>query len=173
MKVTVYVATTINGYIAKEDGNSEWVSPSDYEEFTSTLKNAGVTIMGKNTYLVCKESGDFPFEDTLNIVLTHDPQLLSQTKTDTTLFTDKDIQSLLTDLDQQGYSQAVVIGGSATISEFFKTNVVDEIVLCIHPLLFGKGMLLLNVEDLAQELVLQNVRQAQNGLVKLTYTIKK
>lgn len=41
---------TPNGYIAKEDGNSEWTSQEDLQGFFENSKKAGNIVMGKNTY---------------------------------------------------------------------------------------------------------------------------
>lgn len=50
MKVILYMALTANGMIAKNDGNSDWVSPEDVESFTSVCQKTDTVIMGRKTY---------------------------------------------------------------------------------------------------------------------------
>lgn len=64
---------TINGYIAKEDGDSEWTSEEDLQGFYKHSKSAGNIIMGKNTYKSASQYGYFPFPDAINVVMTHQP----------------------------------------------------------------------------------------------------
>ena len=71
MKIILYMGISVNGYIAREDGDSEWTSEEDLNGFYVHSKKAGNIIMGRNTYLAALKSGYFPFPDALNIVLSN------------------------------------------------------------------------------------------------------
>lgn len=71
MKTILYMGISVNGYIAKEDGDSEWTSEEDLKGFYEQSKKAGNIIMGKNTYFAVSKSGYFPFPDALNIIVSH------------------------------------------------------------------------------------------------------
>lgn len=67
MKITYYVASSLDGYIAKEDGDVSWLDDlgisleeSGYEEFYSTVD---ALVMGRNTYDVVSAFGSWPYGD--------------------------------------------------------------------------------------------------------------
>src|SRR3989344_9137728 len=68
MKLTLYNAVSIDGFIAKLDGDSDWVSESDAEIFESTCQAAGCIVMGKTTFEQFKGSL-YPMKGIQNIVM--------------------------------------------------------------------------------------------------------
>src|SRR5689334_11805472 len=86
MKVILYMATSINGYITKGEDDSDWVSEVDWEEFNALKNESGIIVMGSRTYQQFED--DFPQEGALNVVMTHNPALLSK-QVEGALFTDK------------------------------------------------------------------------------------
>ena len=98
---------TINGFIGKEDGSSDWVLDIDYPIFEQEIKNHGVVIMGRKTAEVNKES--LPFEKALNVVLTRDKSIYIVT--DSIVYSESELETLLNDLEKKGYKQVLVIGG--------------------------------------------------------------
>jgi len=68
MKTILYLATTINGMIAKPDGDSDFVSKEQTEDFLLRCRQAGVVIMGRKTYEIIET---LPLKDGLHIVLSH------------------------------------------------------------------------------------------------------
>ena len=68
MKLTLYNAVSIDGFIAKLDGDSDWVSESDAEIFESTCQKAGCIVMGKTTFEQFKGSL-YPMKGVQNIVM--------------------------------------------------------------------------------------------------------
>lgn len=92
--------------------------------------------MGKNTYDVNKEV--FPFDNALNIVMTKDKSLHEET--DTYIFTDKTPQELVNFIEAKGFRELLLIGGRELATSFLTENLIDEIKLDIHPLLFCDGM---------------------------------
>lgn len=65
------MGVSINGYIAKVDGDSEWTSEEDLAGFYTQSKKAGNIIMGANTFKSAYDYGYFPFPDAVNVVVTH------------------------------------------------------------------------------------------------------
>lgn len=71
MKVTLYMAISIDGHIAKKDGDSDWVSEVDSKIFEKKIKEAGCIVVGRKTF--DQYYGDlYPIEGVTNIVLTTD-----------------------------------------------------------------------------------------------------
>ena len=76
MKVTIYNAISIDGYIATQDQQTDWVSETDWKQFNDLVKKSEVIVMGRNTY---QTSDIFPYDCELNIVMTSQNLLNSTT----------------------------------------------------------------------------------------------
>jgi dihydrofolate reductase len=69
------------------------------------------------------------------------------------LFIDKKPGEILSLLEARGHTEAVIIGGTATVDAFMKAGLVHELILVVEPVLFGKDLPLLK-QDLDRRLVL-------------------
>lgn len=167
MEITLYLAITINGFIGKEDGSSDWVSDTDYPIFEQEIKNNGVVIMGRKTSEVNKEF--MPFEKALNVVLTKDKSKYQDT--DNIIYTDNDPETLLRDLEDKGYSKALVIGGNQISTLFLENDLIDNIIISIHPLVFGKGLSMFSPINIEKDLELVDVKKLKQDLVQLRYKV--
>lgn len=71
-KIILYIATSLDGYIAKEDGNVDWLSSFDedygYKEFISTVDTI---IIGRKTYQQVLTFGEWPYQGLKTFVFTH------------------------------------------------------------------------------------------------------
>lgn len=170
MKVILYMALTANGMIAKEDGNSDWVSPEDTKSFTDKCNKAGAVIMGMKTY-ECLTDEYLPLKKGIHVVITHNKNLTPNNPL--VLFTDKKPQEILAMLEKKGYTETVVIGGQKTISSFLQENLIDEIYFDIEPLLFGKGMTIFKDVDFEYNLKLLDTKKLNENTVQLHYLVMK
>jgi dihydrofolate reductase len=170
MKVIIYMGISINGYIAKEDGDSEWTSEEDLKGFYSHSKSAGNIILGRNTFQSAMDYGYFPFPDALNVVMTHKP--LKNEWGDKVLVTDQPPQWVLTKLEELGFKEAFIAGGGKLNSSFLKEGLVDEIYLDVEPLLLGKGIPVFAPEDLEIELELLESKNLNSNTIQLHYAVK-
>jgi len=170
MKVILYLATSINGYITRNENDSDWVSEVDWTEFSKLKKECGVMIMGSNTYT--QFADDFPQEDALNIVMTHNPELLAK-KIDGALFTDKSPKEVIGFAKEKGFSQLMLIGGMKLVTSFMKENLIDEIWLSIHPLFIGQGLSVTEKIDFMKELEYLGSKELDKGLLQVRYKVRK
>ncbi len=162
---------TPNGYIARENGDSEWTSEEDLKGFQTHSKNAGNIIMGKNTYLYASQSGLLPFEGALNVVISHEK--LENKYGGQVIITDQAPKEVLRMLEQKGFTTAFLAGGGQLNSSFLKENLIDEIYLDVEPLLFGKGIKIFAEADFDVELELIESTQLNKDTVQLHYRVLK
>mgnify|MGYP001596772175 FL=1 len=162
---------TPNGYIARENGDSEWTSEEDLKEFQAHSKNAGNIIMGKNTYLYASEAGLLPFEGALNIVVSHEQ--LENKYGEQVIITDQAPKEVLRMLEQKGFATAFLAGGGQLNSSFIKENLVDEIYLDVEPLIFGKGIKIFADGNFDKELELIESKNLNKNTVQLHYKVLK
>ena len=172
MKTILYMGITVNGYIAKADGNSEWTSKEDLQGFYEQSKRAGNIIMGANTYRAASEYGYFPFPDALNVVVTHQ-KMENRWGDKKAIFIDKSPKETLSFLDKKGFTTAFLAGGGRLNSAFAKENLIDEIYLDVEPLAFGNGISVFAESDFELELKLLGVNQLNPDTVQLHYEVIK
>lgn len=171
MKIILYMGISINGYIAKTDGDSEWTSDEDLKGFFENSKKAGNIVMGKNTFHAANKSGHFPFPDALNIVVTH--KKFENTWGEKVVFTDQSPKEVLTMLEEKGFTSVFLAGGGLLNSSFAKEKLIDEIYLDVEPLLLGTGIPVFAPSDFEFELKLLEVNKLNENTVQLHYQVLK
>jgi dihydrofolate reductase len=168
-RVLLIVAETLNGKIAH--GNDEpvrWTSKEDKELFIEVTKACGVVVMGRRTY----ETIGKPLPGRLNIVLTRDPGV-KEDMPGALEFVNQDPSELLALLGARGYERVAVIGGASVYSLFLAAGLVDEILVTIEPLLFGRGIDMIQASDRDTRLELLECRKLNAHAVFLRYKVKK
>jgi dihydrofolate reductase len=169
MKITVYLAASANGLISNKRNVPDWLSDEYGQGFMNISNQTKAVIMGKTTYnILIPDYLPLKNDGTL-VVLTHDTT--AQPAQPNVVFTDKKPQDIAAMLESQGYSEAVIIGGTATVSEFMKAGLVNELILVVEPVLFGEGLPLLKDIDREYRLSLQDVKKLNDHTVQLHYRL--
>lgn len=161
MKVIIMCAVTIDGKIAKSQGEFiNWTGQEDKKLFAAETKKSGVVIMGHNTY---KTIGR-PLKDRLNIVLTSttsdkvsNPGVLE--------FTSAHPRRILDDLSERNFNTVFVIGGAVINALFLKEKLVDEIWLSLVPKIFGRGINLTEELEVDVNLEVLSLEKLSDGLI--------
>lgn len=172
MKTILCMAITLNGIIAKLNGDSEFASPEDNAFFRSMCKRTGNAIIGKNTYAYIQSKG-YQQNDILTVVVTHDPQLLAK-QTPHTICTDKHPREIIVLLKEKGFKEALVCGGGIVNSLFLKERLIDEIYLDIEPVVLGRGIPLFADSNFESRLQLLGIKKLTNNqTIQLHYKVLK
>ncbi len=164
------MATSINGFITGMDDDTEWVKDTDilYKE----IKENDACIMGSRTYLEAKKYNAFPYKGAINIVLTHDQNLIKQA-TEDIIFTQSTLGEIITQLEDRGYSKLLVIGGGKTNSQFLSSSLIDEIIVDIHPIIIDNGIKLFEDIFPRTNLELLDNKKINDGIVQNIYKVLK
>jgi dihydrofolate reductase len=165
MKVILYMATSANGHIAKQNDDTSFVSEVEWKSFDKMGRAAKNTIMGRKTYDVCRKIGQIPFPDRLNIVVSkkklQDPRVTHC----------KSPQEALQLIKKKGYKTALVGGGGELNASFLQANLIDEIYLDIEPVLLGKGIKLFADCKTETKLKLLGMKKLSKDEVQLHYKV--
>ncbi|MFQ6010344.1 MAG: dihydrofolate reductase family protein [Candidatus Aenigmatarchaeota archaeon] len=171
MKVILYMATTANGMIAGEDDDTSFASDVEWESFRSMINRVGNMIIGRRTYEVMKEGGEFSgLENIKVVVLTRDTSLKSDIPN---IVFKNQPKEVLKFLEEQGFKEALVAGGGKLNASFMKEGLVDEIYLDIEPTILGKGIKLFSDEDFKTNLELIETKKLSPSEIQLHYRVKK
>lgn len=165
----LYIAMSLDGYIAAEDDNIDFLSIVDspgedfgYEDF---VKNVDTVIWGRRTYdKVLTFGGGFPHQDKRVFVL-------SSTKTggDEHVTFAGDLKSLYDRLYSQPGKHIYLDGGGGLVFEALKLDIIDHFIISIIPHLLGSGIRLF--KDGCPETRIRFVKSIPfpTGLVQLWY----
>ncbi|MBI5126364.1 MAG: dihydrofolate reductase [Candidatus Taylorbacteria bacterium] len=163
MKTFIIAAVSADGFIAKDSNHPAfWTSKEDKKRFVELTRQAGIVIMGSQTYKTLPRA----LKERTNIVYSRTHQTLEGA-----LVTQDDPHTLLAKLEAQGATEAAICGGSQIYSMFLKAQVVQKIYLTIEPLLFGKGISLFN-EACNIHLELKSSETTPTGTLLLEYNVR-
>ena len=169
MKIIIYLAASANGMISNNRNAPDWLSPEYGQGFMAISQRTQAVIMGKTTYNIL--SPDYlPLKEGSLVVLTHDTKAAPSQPN--VLFTSESPEKIIAQLATKGHTEAVIIGGTQTVSAFVKAGLVNEIILVVEPVLFGKGLPLVNDVEFEYKLSLLDVKKLSDNTIQLRYEVK-
>lgn len=171
-KLVLFIASTLDGYIATKDHNLNWLFNVEGEgdngisEFYNTIDTI---IMGRTTYdWIMAHEDVFPYKDKKCYVFSRK----AKEDTEYVSFVNKDVISLSKELKSKSGKDIWVMGGSELISNFINEKLVDEIRVTVAPVLLGSGIPLFK-ENNVQILLRLNSTNRFNQFVELRYEVIK
>lgn len=171
MKVTLYMATTVNGFIAKENDDTTWVTETEWESFSGMIKKHGNMIIGRRTYEIMLKNDEFnrsKLNEIKTVVLTSESIKINNPKFVSVAKSPQQALNLLRE-----FKTIMVCGGGGLNASFMKENLVDEIYLDIEPIIFGKGIQLFADADFQVKLELIDTKQLSPNELQVHYRVLK
>lgn len=144
-KTSVFIATSLDGFIARLDGSIDWLNqanatvPNDedcgYESFMATVD---VIIMGRNTFEQVLSFGEWPYGDTKVVVLSRKGVVIPDAIANTVSCSKETPELLVERLSSEG-AQHLYIDGGQTIQSFLSAGLINEFTITVIPILLGEG----------------------------------
>lgn len=167
-KVILYMAVSLNGMIAKENDDTSWISDDEWEFYCKAARSAGNLIVGHRTYDIMSEQAEFEdLRDVRVVVIAHD-DFDTKSANHSVVVSPKEALAYLKDEEQ-----VIVAGGGILNAAFLQNKMVDEIFIDVEPVIFGKGIKLLNGDDFTLNLKLLGVTHISDNEVQLHYEVVK
>jgi len=169
-KVIVYIAASLDGYIAKPNDDLSFLSivAKDGEDYgySEFIGNIDTVLMGRKTYnWVMTQVAEFPHADKETYIITRTARpAIGKIK-----FYTGDLKSLVVQLKNSNGKNIFVDGGAAIVNELLNENLIDEFYISIIPVLLGDGIRLFNDGRPEQRLKLVSVKQFETGLTQIHY----
>lgn len=176
MKNSVFIATSIDGYIADKNGNIDWLhsipNPDGidmgYSEFMSQID---ALIMGRKTFeTVCGFDIDWPYTKPV-FVLSNTLKSIPDKFVSKAELIKGDLIEIIKILNSKGFTNLYIDGGT-TIQSFLNENLIDEMIITTIPILLGGGTSLfgqlsapINFRCIESKIFLESV--VQNHFVKI------
>jgi dihydrofolate reductase len=166
--IRIYIAQSLDGYIARPDGAIDWLRPFDtvdysYEKFFAEI---GTVVMGRKSYELARSFGDWPYAAARSLVITS--QALDDAPPSVTRV-GADFVRLTTALRASGGKDAWIMGGAQTINAFLEAGAIDRIDLFTVPTLLGDGIPLFRSGRQQMDLKLAGTQTYDKGLARQSY----
>ena len=168
MKTILYMASTLNGYIAKVDDSTSWTSKEDWQVFLTMARKMDAIIIGRRTYDVIRKEHT-QIQSAFTVVLTRNIKLLRTNSH--TFITDKSLTDVFKLLKDKGCKQVMIAGGGILNSSFMKAGLIDEIYLTIEPIILGRGIPLFADSDFEARLQLLSMKKINKNTIQLHYKV--
>ncbi|NCC71526.1 dihydrofolate reductase, partial [bacterium] len=136
-KIILYIAISLDGFIATKDGSVKWLDKYNeskenmgYDDF---IKSIDIVIMGNTTYQqILSFDCDYPYKNKKGYVFSN-----KKTKKDENItFVSGNIKKIINELEGNIW----LVGGANLTNQFINYNLIDEFILFTMPILLGKGI---------------------------------
>lgn len=172
-KVSLFIAMSLDGYIADSEGGVNWLSgqgddSENIDSYSEFVKDIDTILMGRNTYhqLITELSPDvWVYDDFITYVITHEEDVSSEK----IIFANKNPGDLIKKLKKQHGKGIWVCGGADIVQQLVNENLIDIYYITVIPTILGSGIRLF--ENGKDEIKLKLIHtQTYNGMIDLIYT---
>ena len=164
MKISVYIATTLDGFIARQDGRLDWLpgadgQPTDSEEdygYSQFISGVDAIVMGRNTFETVLSFGEWPYRKRVIVLssrLVADSKLLPSGVT----ILSGPPEQIVRRVEAEKFQHLYLDGGN-TVQRFLQAGLVNELIIPRVPVLIGSGIPLFG--NLQQDVKLKHLKTA-------------
>ena len=164
-KIILYVATSVDGFIARKNGSVDWLTQYNnsgedfgYKEFLDSVETV---ILGNTTYREFKA----PYENKKCYVFSRK----NTGKENNITYVNTDVKEFTDGLSEN--ENIWLVGGADIAKEFLKNNLIDEFIITIIPIVLGEGIPLFAKGCGEHKLKLLTTKSYDSGVVQLHYQL--
>lgn len=173
-RVIVHIATSADGYLARSDGDLDWLTsrpaPKGFYGMDAFMKSIDTKVLGRKTYDVSLELGAKFDSKTRHIVFSRHPPPAKVPSG--VQFVSDAIGPFVRHLREQPGKDIWLMGGGDIIASFLDAQAIDEFVISVAPVFIGEGIPLIARRHRHVSLDLRRVERFDDGLVQLHYGVQ-
>lgn len=171
--VVLFIASSLDGYIATEDESLEWLFNVEGEGdngITEFYDTVDTILMGKRTYdwIIKENPGEFPYKNKECYVFSR--SIIENTED--VKFVNGNINRFVNKLKSQEGKNIWIVGGGELLLSFIEEMLVDEMIITVAPTILGKGIPLFREGNQQLNLSLKGMRRF-NQFAELRYKVIK
>lgn len=179
LKLSVFISTSLDGYIARENGELDWLDAAngnvpDGEDFgfVQFMQSVDFIVMGRKTYEKVLSFGGWPYGAASVIVLSRTAIEFPNEPDHNVTCTAESLQGLCQRLSSEG-AKRLYIDGATTIQRFLADGLITDMTINVVPVLLGGGIPLFS--SVEKDITLEHVSTTpfEVGFVQSTYNVKK
>lgn len=144
MKTSVFIATSLDGFIARPNGAIDWLGDPPqpggedygYQNFMDTVD---ILVMGRNTYAAVLASHQWPYGAKPVIVLSHHSLKIPESLANVVEVKSCSPRELVRLLSERGATHLYIDGGK-TIQTFLNAGLIQRLIITRIPILIGRGL---------------------------------
>ena len=171
-KLKYYVACSLDGFIAREDGSFDFfiMEGEHVTDFLESLKLFDAVLMGRKTYEVGLKVGvTDPYPSMKSYVVSRS---IKESPDERVRIVSENVEGFVRDLKEETGGDIWLCGGADLATLLFAENLIDEIILKVHPVLAGSGIRLFSGIVRQTSLELAGSTVFGTGVVVLHYRVK-
>jgi len=165
-KIILYIATSLDGYIAGLNHDLNWLFDDADYGYSAFYNSISTTLMGNETYRLVLTFGEFPYKDKENFVFTRNRKIKDDQNV---AFISADIIDFVKKLKNKKDKAIWLIGGGEINTLLLKENLIDEMIISVHPVILGNGIPLFRDVGDSKQFEMKSFKEYKSGLVQLTY----
>ncbi|NEO86703.1 MAG: dihydrofolate reductase [Spirulina sp. SIO3F2] len=177
MKASVFIAMSLDGFIARPNGELDWldaanakVSKDEDFGYHAFIKTVDVLVMGRKTYEYVLTCDEWPYKDVPVIVLSRQPITFPANLPKTITCSSEEPPDLCNRLSQEGI-QHIYVDGGITIQRFLAHGLINNLTITLIPTILGEGTPLFG--SVPQDILLQCLSSYtfKSGFTQIKYTV--
>lgn len=170
MKITLYIAASLDGFIAGPNGEIDWLSmvdiPGEDYGYNDFYNSVDALVMGRKTYEIPAGEAEWPYPGKPSYVLTRQDL---KTDRDDVIFVSDPVENVVESLRSQAFQHVWLVGGGELIRSFLAQDLINEHIISFIPVILGAGIPLYPPPNPQQRLELIGSQQFESGLVQAHY----
>jgi dihydrofolate reductase len=173
-KVIVHIGSSVDGYIARPDGDLEWLTarpaPEGFYGMDAFMRSIDTKVLGRKTYEASLRLGAKFDSKGRTIVFSRrvpPTDILPGVE-----FVNEDIRRFVNRLYMQPGKDIWLMGGGEIIAAFLDSQAVDEFVITVAPVFIGDGIPLIARRYRHVELELLGLERFENGFIQSRYRVQ-
>jgi dihydrofolate reductase len=176
-EIKVFIAVSLDGFIAYPDGGMDWLTEFPNPEKTDygykdLLALVDTVIMGGKTYReLLNMDVIWPYKEQTTYVVTHG--WTENAAAENIQFITDNIIETISELRKQGGKDIWLVGGGELTAMLLAADLVNEMQICYIPVILGKGIPLFPNQPKQSKWELMNHTAYQSGVLKVDYSLKK
>ena len=183
IKCSVYIAASLDNFIARPDGGIDWLENKEYAPaegddfgFSDFMKSVDYLVMGRGTFdkLSTFENAftpeGWPYGEIPLIILSNRELDLPEFLAGKASVENTPPKELVARLESEGAKRLYIDGGK-TIQRFLRENLINEITITRFPILLGDGLPLFGAIGVELPLTHLHTKSFQNGFVQSSYAL--
>ncbi len=174
--VIVHMGTSADGYIARPDGDLEWLTsrpkPDGFYGMAAFMKSIDTKLLGRKTFEASLRMGA-TFDATKGRTIVFSRQTPPRDAPSGVEFVSGAIGPFVSRLREQPGKNIWLMGGGDLIASFLDECAIDEFVITVTPVFIGDGIPLIARRHRHVSLALRSVERFEDGVVQLQYRVQK